>query len=134
MITEGKSNKVIPFWAVVPTASLGASTSNTFVLQLGQDSYFEWHGLWASTDQDADTDFMPNNFSVLIKDLSTGIQLMDQRIPQRILCGPANGGFKRLVRPVQFNPGANISFDVLSLYSGGALVVTLVLDGYKIML
>jgi hypothetical protein len=134
MLTQGTSSKVIPFWATVPTASLAASTSNTFVLTLSQDSRFEWHSLWASTDQDAKGDVMPNYFSVLIKDLSTGQQLMDQRIPQRILCGPANGGFTRLVRPVQFNPGANVSFDILSLYSGGALVVTLVLGGYKLML
>jgi hypothetical protein len=133
MITDAASNKVIPFWYLVPTASLGIGASATYTLTLGQDSKFEWHTLQAVTDKDDFTDPHSNNFSCLITDLSTGMQLMTGRIPQAILTGPNNGGFLRLVRPVQFNPGATIAFDCLNL-NAAAVVITFVLGGYKLLL
>ena len=124
-----RSNNILPAWyEVVITLSSGGTGTNTLVLE--QASQFELHQIFGSSSADADTDFMPNNFSLQITDNSTGRQFMNARVPQRNLCAPSNGGY-RLLRPVIFPPLANLLFDALDL-SSGSNTVTISLAGYKI--
>src|SRR5262245_13470830 len=129
-----QTDRMIPFWYLVNSGALAASTSGITTLTLQADSSFELHWIQASSDQDAATDVMPNNFSVQISDQSTGRLLSNARIPQRIFCGPANGGFVRQMRPITFPPQANLQFDFLNLVTDDTTNVTLVLGGYKIFL
>jgi len=125
-----RSNNILPAWYGLTLTIAGAAGSITGNLVLEQSSQFELHQIFGSSDQDADTDFMPNNFSLSITDNSTGRQFMNIRIPQRNLCAPSNGGY-RLLRPVIFPPLANLTFDALDL-SAHANVITISLAGYKI--
>lgn len=125
-----RSNNILPFTYVFPTFTLTANQSVVQTLQMEQSAQFELHEIFGTCTADADTDFMPNNFSVLFTDQSTHKQMSNLRVPQRNLCGPANGGYRE-VRPVIFAPGANIQADVLDL-SGGGNVVTITWRGYLI--
>ena len=134
MITSDlRSSKVLPFIYLVSSTALTGNGSSVQTLAMQADSEFELHQFAASSSIDAAANVMPNNFSVQITDLSTGRQLMSARIPQRVLCGPANGGFGLLRRPIIFAAQANLSFDFLDL-SGSTNTVSLCLIGYKLLL
>ena len=126
-----RSNNILPFTYVFPTFTLGANGSTQQTLQMEQSAQFELHEIFGSSDEDGDTDVMPNNFSVLFTDQSTHKQMSNLRVPQRLLCAPANLGYRQ-IRPVIFSPGTNILADVLDL-SGQASVVQISWSGYLIM-
>lgn len=124
------TRNILPFEYLVSSGAMAASAAAQVTLTLQADSNFELQALMGSSSLDADTDFMPNNFSCQITDQSTGRQLMSARIPQRILVGPSNGSLMerhRIVFPAQ----AILLFDFLNLDSGNANTVTFVLKGYK---
>ncbi len=123
-----RAKNTLPAWYAISVVLVG-SAANTGTLILDQDSEFEMWDIFGSSTQDADTDFMPNNFSVMITDQGSGRRLSNIRIPQRNICGPANGAY-RLPMPVIFPPNANLLFDVLDL-STQASTATIVLCGYK---
>jgi hypothetical protein len=131
MITDYRSSNILPFDYVYVTPSIVGNGSHTGSLTLANDSEFEFHAFFATSTQDADTDIMPNNFSIMMTDASTGRQLSSARVPQRCWSGPANGGFYRLLRPILFMPGGTVTFDILDL-SGSTSVITVVLRGFKI--
>jgi hypothetical protein len=133
MVGSVNDFNVLPFSYLVTPAQLSSGASIVSTLSFQADSKFEWHWCFASTDQDGDTDIMPNNFSVLITDNSTGNKMSNARVPQRILCGPANGGFRRMARPILFAPLSTLEFDFLNL-SGTNLNIVLELGGYKVKL
>lgn len=124
-----RSVNIIPFDYVI---SLALSSGGSLVASLtfAQDSQFELHQWAASSTKNGDTDVMPNDFSVLVTDLSTGRSLSNLRVPQRCFAAPANP-FYRLIRPVIFPPGANLQFDALDL-AADTNTVTIVLRGLKI--
>ena len=126
----------LPFVYTV-TASLanvvGATTSTTLIMQA--DSRFELMGIMGTggaTAGSEDSLQYPNFFSVLIRDQTTGRDLMSGPVPQRVLCGNA---FKQFLekRGIVFEPQSNLLFTFTNLQ---ALTcnITLALHGYKIIL
>ncbi len=126
-----RSKNILPFTYVFPTFTLTSGQSLVQTLQMQQSAQFELHEIFGSCTADADTDYMPNNFSVLFTDQSTAMQMSNLRVPQRILCAPANQAFRQ-IRPIVFSPGAIIQADVLDL-SAGNNVVTIAWAGYLIL-
>ena len=126
-----RSNNILPFIYVFPTFTLAANGAQQQTLQMEQSSQFELHEIFGSSDEDTDTDYCPNNFSVLFTDQSTHKQLSNLRVPQRLIAAPSNRGYRQ-IRPIIFSPGASILADVLDL-SGQASVVQISWSGYLIM-
>ncbi len=126
-----RSKNILPFIYVFPTFTLTSGQALVQTLQMQQSAQFELHEIFGSCTADADTDLMPNNFSVLFTDQSTSMQMSNLRVPQRILCAPSNQGFRQ-IRPIIFSPGAIIQADVLDL-SAGNNVVTIAWAGYLIL-
>lgn len=123
------SLKVLPYTYIL-TVSLTANASASANLTMESNSEFELHYLMASCSADADTDFMPNNFTAQLTDQSTGRVMSNGKVPQRCMFGPANSGLRQ-IRPVVFPPSAVIQADVTDT-SGGVNVVTFSLIGYKL--
>lgn len=129
MITDNRSNNVIPFDYMVQFTLTGNQSSQQ-ILTLASDSVFELETTLGMSSLDGVTDQRPNNFSLQVTDNSTGRQLSNAKIPQRVLAGIAERSVMRR-RVVQFPPASNILFDVTNL-SGSANVVTILLRGMKI--
>jgi hypothetical protein len=127
-----QSSKIIPFDYLVSSGSIANAASIVTTLTLQADSAFELHWIFGTSSEDADTDFMPNNFEVKISDQATGRELSNARIPQRCFCGPANGGVFRMLRPICFAPNTNLQFDWLNV-SGQTATARLVLRGLKLL-
>ena len=122
----------IPFTYVVPPITLAANASSQQNLVMMADSIFELVAIFATGGIAATTEDLqvsPNSFSLRIQDVTTGRDLMSQRVPQRILCGNAFNGLLQL-RPIEFLPQSNLLFDYLNLTAGNN-TVTIALQGYK---
>lgn len=125
----------LPFHYLV-TVTLTSGSSQAVNLTTQTDSWFQLTTLLGSTTVDCTRSdgaavtnpFSPNNFSVLITDQSTGRNLSNVRIPQRII-SPFQG--YRLPEAIMFPPNTTLLFDFLDL-SAGNNVVSLVLAGYKV--
>ncbi len=126
-----RSNNILPFTYVFPVFTLTGNGSTQQTLQMEQGAQFELHEIYGTSSQDTDTDFMPSNFSVLFTDQITHKQMSNANVPQRLLCGPSNRGYRQ-IRPVIFAPGTNILASVLDL-SGQSSTVTIAWQGYLIM-
>lgn len=129
-----KSSDVLPFIYMVPIA-LGALANGSVNLTLEANSWFEFHYWMASTDQDQVQSstvaaFYPNNFTVQITDDSSGRQLTNGKVPQRIICGPSNQNIRH-IRPVVFPPNAVLKFDFTNLVNA-TTNVTMALHGFKL--
>lgn len=125
----------IPFTYVVPAITLAANAAGQQNLVLMADSYFELMAVFATGGADATTEntlVSPNNFSLLIRDNTTGRDLMSQRVPQRLLAGNAFNGFLQR-RPIVFEPQSSLLFDYLNLTAANNSV-TIALVGYKKMI
>jgi hypothetical protein len=121
----------IPFIYTVE-ATLAANSSRQATLIFQADSRFELMAIFASGPDTEATEVAPNNFSLLIRDQTTGRDLMSNRVPQRILCGNAFNGFLQK-RGIVFEPQSNLLFDFLNL-TGVEIKVTVALHGYKLIL
>lgn len=109
---EPNLSRMIPFIYsvnVAPAANAQAQTT----LTLASDSTFELHEFVGSTDADASTTVLPNNFTVSINILG-GLSLMNNPVPQRVICCPANRVIQEM-RLVVFPPNAQIAFAFLNL-------------------
>jgi len=128
------NRNAIPFFYTV-TATIAAANGNaqtTLILQ--SDSYFELHSILGTGGAAASTESAtvnPNNFSVSIRDQTTGRDLTQGRIPQRLLGGNAFNGFQVIRRPIVFEPQSNLFFDFLDLTGIASNAITLVLAGVK---
>lgn len=123
----------IPFIYTVDAASIAGNSSRQATLIFQADSRFELMAIFAaSTASNEATEVSPNNFSLLIRDQTTGRDLMSNRVPQRILCGNAFNGFLQK-RGIVFEPQSNLLFDFLNL-TGDPISVTVALHGYKLIL
>jgi len=111
-------------------AGAGSSAQTTLIFQA--DSYFELVAIFGTTsiEPGESTEVSPNNFSVAIRDQTTGNDLMSNQIPQRLLCGNAFNGFLQK-RGIVFEPQSNLFFDFRNV-DGAAHTATIVLVGYKI--
>ena len=126
----------LPFVYTV-TASLtnvvGATTSTTLIMQA--DSRFELMGILGTggnvtTTEDAQVS--PNNFTLQIRDQTTGRDLMSAPVPQRIMCGNAFNQFLQK-RGIVFEPQSNLLFTFTNL-TANTNNVTIALHGYKMIL
>lgn len=133
-MSELTNRDALPFiYTVNVTLAANGTAQTTLIMQA--DSYFELHAILGTGGQNNTTEdslVNPNNFSVSIRDQTTGNELMSQRVPQRILCGNAFNAFIQR-RPIVFEPQSNLFFDFLNL-TANTNVVTLGLHGYKIKL
>jgi hypothetical protein len=126
----------LPFVYVVTAslgAAVGATSSTTLIMQA--DSRFELMGIFGTGGTDATTENSlqyPNNFTVSIRDQTTGRDLMSAPVPQRVLCGNA---FKQFLekRGIIFEPQSNLLFTFTNL-TAATNSITLALHGYKIIL
>lgn len=126
----------LPFVYVVTAtlgAAVGATSSSTLIMQA--DSRFELMGILgtggqASTTEDAQV--APNNFTLQIRDQTTGRDLMSAPVPQRVLCGNAFNQFLQK-RGIVFEPQSNLLFTFTNL-TANTNNVTIALHGYKIIL
>lgn len=124
----------LPFVYVVSTAIAASSTSSTTLI-MQADSRFELMGILgtggqASTTEDAQV--APNNFTLQIRDQTTGRDLMSAPVPQRVLCGNAFNQFLQK-RGIVFEPQSNLLFTFTNL-TGNTNNVTIALHGYKMIL
>jgi hypothetical protein len=128
------NRNAIPFFYTVSVtiAALNGTAQSTLILQ--SDSYFELHSILATGGATAATEgstVNPNNFSVSIRDQTTGRDLTQGRIPQRLLAGNAFNAFQVIRRPIVFEPQSNLFFDFLDLTGVANNAITLVLAGVK---
>ena len=113
-------------------AILAALGQATVALQLDPDADFELHYIMGSSTQDAATNFYNNNFTVLPTDKGSSRFWANAAIPQKILCGPDNGGLP-LRRPVLIAAKSNLSFQFTDLANNGANTATICLIGFKVV-
>lgn len=123
--------QVQPFiYKVQVTVSPSGSGSTS--LTLATDSQFRFAYYSASTSLQDATDPNPNDFEVLIK--VNDQDLSNLRIPQRIICAPANQN-NSIVQPTIYEPKSQFVFDFLNLIAGEASnVITFCLVGHKLMI
>ena len=124
----------LPFVYVVSSSIAANSTSSTTLI-MQADSRFELMGILgtggnAATTEDAQV--APNNFTLQIRDQTTGRDLMSAPVPQRVLCGNAFNQFLQK-RGIVFEPQSNLLFTFTNL-TGNTNNVTIALHGYKIIL
>jgi hypothetical protein len=124
----------LPFVYVV-TSSIAASSTSSTTLIMQADSRFELMGILgtggvAATTEDGQV--APNNFTLQIRDQTTGRDLMSAPVPQRVLCGNAFNQFLQK-RGIVFEPQSNLLFTFTNL-TGAANNITLALHGYKIII
>lgn len=126
-----ESKLIIPFTYIV-TGTVGANAAVQSTLTMAADSSFELLCFMGSCTQDADTDVMPNNFSVQIQDQSTGRYLSNARVPQRNLAGNTGNGWGAVEKyPIRFPASCVMVFDFLDLSTAGS-TITMSLKGYKL--
>lgn len=123
------TQEIIPFIYSVNAVALPAAAQTSLPLILATDSYFELHYFVANTSVDAATDQSPNNFSANIQ-INNGRFLMNNPVPQRIMCGPANI-YMREQRWIRFNPGDQLNITLLNT-TGGAINIFFGLKGFMI--
>jgi hypothetical protein len=151
------SREVLPFIYSVDI-SLSASGTGTKTLVLGSDSEFELYGFEARTSADNSDQSgavltnsagtviagtvnnviqAPDNFKLLIKDISTGRDLFTTSLNRSIICGNASNYFIPEGYRIRWPRQNQIQFDFSCLYSTlpdsiTALDITFALRGYKI--
>lgn len=124
----------LPFVYVVTTSIAANSTSSTTLI-MQADSRFELMGILGTGGNAATTEdgqVAPNNFTLQIRDQTTGRDLMSAPVPQRVLCGNAFNQFLQK-RGIVFEPQSNLLFTFTNL-TGNTNNVTIALHGYKIIL
>ena len=124
----------LPFVYVVrSTIAANSTSSSTLIMQA--DSRFELMGILGTGGNLAtteDSQVAPNNFTLQIRDQTTGRDLMSAPVPQRVLCGNAFNQFLQK-RGIVFEPQSNLLFTFTDL-SGASNNVTIALHGYKIII
>jgi hypothetical protein len=149
------SREVLPFIYSVDI-SLDASGTGTKTLVLGSDSEFELYGFEARTSADNSDQTgavistsdgtvtavnnviqAPDNFKLLIKDISTGRDLFTSSLNRSLVCGNASNYFIPEGYRIRWPRQNQLQFDFTCLYSTlptdlNVLDITFVLRGYKI--
>jgi len=158
MAESVSSREVLPFIYTVDI-SLSASGTGTKTLVLGSDSEFELYGFEARTSADNSDQTgavlatsssgsipagnvnnviqAPDNFKLLIKDISTGRDLFTNSINRSLICGNASNYFIPEGYRIRWPRQNQLQFDFTNLYSTlpsnlTSLDITFALRGYKI--
>ena len=124
----------LPFVYIVASTIAASSTSSTTLI-MQADSRFELMGILGTGGQAStteDSQVSPNNFTLQIRDQTTGRDLMSAPVPQRIMCGNAFNQFLQK-RGIVFEPQSNLLFTFTNL-TANTNNVTIALHGYKMIL
>lgn len=145
------SREILPFIYTVDISISALSGTGTKTLVLGSDSEFELYGFEARTNYDnagasgtiagvtvgSNAVQAPDNFKILIKDISTGRDLFTNSLTRSLICGNASNSFVPEGYKIRFPRQNQLQFDFTNLYTvfpTGAvpLEITFALRGYKI--
>lgn len=119
-----------PYWYRID-ATLAGLGSAVVALQFDPDADFELHYMMGQSTLDVATNFYNNFFTVAITDKGNSRIWSNANIPQKVLCGPDNGGLP-LRRPVLIAAKSNISFNFTNL-NAGANTVSVIFTGFKVI-
>lgn len=122
---------VLPFTYLVSSGSMSGNSSTQVTLTMAADCSFELLAFVASCTSDADTDVIPNGFSVQITDQSTGRNLSNARIPQRMFSSSTYASMAYEKYPIRFPASCVLLFDFLET-SGSTNTINIGLKGYKL--
>ena len=146
------SREVLPFIYTVDITITALSGTGTKTLVLGADSEFELYGFEARTSLDQASQAgatiggatalgnpvqAPDNFKVLVKDISTGRDLFTNALNRSLICGNASNLFVPEGYRIRFPRQNQLQFDFTNLYTAyptgaNAIDITFALRGYKI--
>lgn len=152
MAESVSSREVLPFIYTVDISITALSGTGTKTLVLGSDSEFELYGFEARTNVDQASQAgatlggatalnnpiqAPDNFKVLVKDISTGRDLFTNSLSRALICGNASNYFIPEGYRVRFPRQNQLQFDFTNLYTAyptgaSSLDITFALRGYKI--
>lgn len=128
-------SKECPFFYAF-TLDLDASAGGDYTLILGNDSEFDLQSIIAVTNQDASLTTntqgqLPNNFSMLIKDLSSGRDFMSQAIQRGGICGDLLANTLNEGKRIRFPRKEQLSFTLQNLVAV-PIQVQIILKGFKV--
>ena len=145
------SREILPFVYTVDISITALSGTGTKTLVLGSDSEFELYGFEARTNMDminsgslsgtvvtTNAVQAPDNFKILLKDISTGRDLFTNSLARSLVCGNASNLFVPEGYKIRFPRQNQLQFDFTNLYtawpasSSNTLDITFALRGYKI--
>jgi len=151
MAESVSSREILPFIYTVDISITALSGTGTKTLVLGSDSEFELYGFEARTNCDnagstgavagvtigSNAVQAPDNFKILIKDISTGRDLFTNSLTRSLVCGNSSNLFVPEGYKIRFPRQNQLQFDFTNLYTAfptGAtsLDITFALRGYKI--
>ena len=152
MAESVSSREILPFIYTVDISITALSGTGTKTLVLGSDSEFELYGFEARTNVDqADQSGAvlggantlnnpvqaPDNFKILIKDVSTGRDLFTNSLSRSLVCGNTSNLFVPEGYRIRFPRQNQLQFDFTNLYTtyptgATSLDITFALRGYKI--
>jgi len=152
MAESVSSREILPFIYTVDISITALSGTGTKTLVLGSDSEFELYSFEARTNVDqADQSGAvlggattlnnpvqaPDNFKILIKDVSTGRDLFTNSLSRSLVCGNTSNLFVPEGYRIRFPRQNQLQFDFTNLYTtypagGQSLDITFALRGYKI--
>lgn len=152
MAESVSSREILPFIYTVDISITALSGTGTKTLVLGSDSEFELYGFEARTNVDQADQAgavlggatalnspiqAPDNFKILIKDVSTGRDLFTNSLSRALICGNSSNYFIPEGYRIRFPRQNQLQFDFTNLYTAyptGAtsLDITFALRGYKI--
>ena len=146
------SREVLPFIYTVDITISSLSGTGTKTLVLGADSEFELYGFEARTSLDqasqagatiggatalANPVQAPDNFKILVKDISTGRDLFTNALNRSLICGNSSNLFVPEGYRIRFPRQNQLQFDFTNLYTAwptgaSSMDITFALRGYKI--
>ena len=146
------SREVLPFIYTVDITISSLSGTGTKTLVLGADSEFELYAFEARTSLDQATQAggtiggatalanpvqAPDNFKVLVKDISTGRDLFTNALNRSLICGNSSNCFVREGYRIRLPRQNQLQFDFTNLYTAwptgaSSIDITFALRGYKI--
>jgi len=152
MAESVSSREILPFIYTVDISITALSGTGTKTLVLGSDSEFELYAFEARTNVDqADQGGAvlggatalnnpvqaPDNFKILIKDVSTGRDLFTNSLTRSLVCGNTSNLFVPEGYRIRFPRQNQLQFDFTNLYTtyptgATSLDITFALRGYKI--
>jgi hypothetical protein len=146
------SREVLPFIYTVDITISSLSGTGTKTLVLGADSEFELYGFEARTSLDQADQAgaviggatalnspvqAPDNFKILVKDISTGRDLFTNALNRSLICGNSSNLFVPEGYRIRFPRQNQLQFDFTNLYTAwptgaSSMDITFALRGYKI--
>lgn len=120
------------------TFNLTANAASSQLLILDNDSDFDLLAITAATDQDGTLTAatgpaqLPENFTLLITNQSTGRQFSNEPLRRGNLCGNAFAFVLPEGRPIRFQRKTQLQLQIQNLVAV-AIVVQVAFKGYKIL-